>query len=147
MFFDTTDLKSDEITLKLVKTSEGDLAKWLVPSYYFKICLTSDGTEVGECNFRIGNTQRLFFGGNIGYTVYEPHRGNHYAGKACLLLFGLARRHGMEYLIITCNPENIASSKTCEYAGGTLLATVDLPTDTDMYREGERRKCVYRVQL
>ena len=38
------------------------------------------------------------------------HRGHHYAGKACKLLFQLAQRHGMEYVIITCNPDNYPSS-------------------------------------
>ena len=45
MFFDTTDLASDEIFLKL-KTAEANPNKRLAPAYYFKICLL-DGTEIG----------------------------------------------------------------------------------------------------
>lgn len=64
------------------------------------------------------------------------------------MLFDLARKHGMDYLYITCNPENIASRKTCEFAGGVLESIIDLPTDNDMYMyDGERRKCIYRFNL
>lgn len=72
---------------------------------------------MGSCDLRIGHNENLYYGGNIGYRVEEAYRGNHYAGKACLLLFELARKHDLQYLIITCNPDNAASRKTCEYAG------------------------------
>jgi len=141
-----SDLKSDEIFLKLNKIAEADPEKGWSPYYDFTICL-ADGTEAGHCNFRLGYNEKLYYGGHIGYTVFEPYQGNHYAAKACLLLFGLARMHGMEYLYITCTPENAASRKTCERVGGVLEAIVDLPPDNDMYLAGERQKCVYRVNL
>lgn len=148
MFYNTDDLKTDEVFLKLIKTKKADDEKGLVPSYHFKICLLSDKIEVGLCDFRVGHNKKLYFGGNIGYTVYEPYRGNHYAGKACRLLLGLARKHDMKYIYITCNPENYASRKTCEYAGGILVTIADLPPDNDMYIEdGERQKCIYRFDL
>lgn len=85
---------------------------------------------------------------NIHYGKHiHKHRGHHYAGKACLLLFELAGKHGMDYLIITCNPDNHASRKTCEYAGGELLEIVELPEDNDMRESGESEKCIYRFQL
>lgn len=147
MFLDTGDLKSNEIFLKLEKTVEANPEKRWVDAYHFKICRASDNTEVGCCDFRVGNTEKLFFCGNIGYTVFEPYRGSHYAGKACLLLFGLAKKHGMSYLYIACNPDNYASRRTCEYAGGVLVSIIDLPTDNDMYIDGDRQKCVYRFDL
>ena len=147
MFFDTTDFKTDEIFLKLDKTVDANPIKNFVPAYHFKICRLSDAIEVGFCDLRIGHNEGLYYGGNIGYTVYEQFRGNHYAGKACLLLFELAHSHMMEYLYITCNPDNFASKKTCEFAGATLEKIIDLPIDNDMYLEGERRKCIYRVNL
>jgi len=30
---------------------------------------------------------------------------HHYAAKACIILKSLARKHGMDKLIITCNPD------------------------------------------
>lgn len=145
-FLDTAFLRDGEITLKLTRTTEEDRARGWLPAYQFAICL-ADGTEAGRCELRLGYNANTYYGGNIGYSVDPAHRGRHYAGKACKLLFSLARKRGMEYLIITCDPDNAASRKTCEYAGGTLEEIVDLPEDNDMYRAGARKKCVYRVQL
>jgi len=147
MFLDTDFLRNDEIVLKLDKLVKAIPEKNWVDAYHFKICLASDETKVGLCDLRIGHNENLYFGGNIGYAVHEPYRGNYYAAKACLLLFGLARKHEMVHLYITCNPDNYASKKTCEYAGAILEAIVDLPSDNDMYLRGERQKCVYRFEL
>ena len=147
MFLDTSFLISDEIQLKLERTAPGDPEKGWVPAYYFSIC-SLDGTAMGKCDLRIGHNENLYYGGNIGYRVEEPYRGRHYAGKACKLLFELARRHGLEYVIITCNPDNHASRKTCEYVGGELLEIVELPEDNDMrVNDGETHKCIFKITL
>lgn len=146
MFFDTTFLKNNEIQLLLEKTVDGDEEKGRVPAYHFAIC-NLEGTKMGTCDLRIGHNEKLYFGGNIGYRVEEQYRGHHYAGKTCLLLFELAKKHELEYLIITCNPDNYPSRKTCEYAGGELLEIVDLPADSDMRVRGETEKCIYRFEL
>ncbi len=146
MFFDTTFLKSDEIQLLLEKTVEGNEEKGWVPAYHFAIC-NLEGTKMGTCDLRLGHNDKLYYGGNIGYRVEEPYRGHHYAGKACLLLFELAKKHELEYLIITCNPDNYLSRKTCEYAGGKLLEVVELPPDSDMRERGETEKCIFRFEL
>ena len=145
MFLDTEFLKTEEIILKLDHTVEGK-DDWL-PAYHFKICLP-DGTQAGVCDLRIGHNARVYYGGGIGYRVEEPYRGHHYAGKACRLLFELARRHGMEHLIITCSPDNWPSRRTCEWLGGDLVEIAELPEDNDMRLEdGETHKCIYRFDL
>lgn len=146
MFFDTTFLKNDEIQLLLEKAAEGNKEKGWVPAYHFAIC-NLEGTKMGTCDLRLGHNDKLYYGGNIGYRVEKPYRGHHYAGKACLLLFELAKKHGLEYLIITCNPDNYPSRKTCEYAGGKLLEVAELPADSDMRERGEKEKCIYRFEL
>lgn len=147
MFFDTSFLKNHEIQLILEKTVEADPAKNWLPAYHFGIC-GLDGTRMGTCDLRIGHNQSVYYGGNIGYRVEEPYRGNHYAGKACLLLFQLARRHGMEYVIITCDPDNLPSRKTCEWLGGELVEIAELPEDNDMRVEkGETHECIYQFRL
>ena len=147
MFLDTDFLKNEEIRLVLEKTVEADPAKNWLPAYHFAIC-NPEGVKMGVCDLRIGHNESVYYGGNIGYRVEEPYRGRHYAGKACLLLFELARRHGMEYLIITCNPDNWPSRKTCGYAGGELVEIAELPEDNDMrVEDGETHKCIYRFSL
>ena len=146
MFINTDFLKNEEIQLLLEKVTEGNEEKGWVPAYHFAIC-NNKGIKMGVCDLRIGHNDKLYYGGNIGYNIDVAYRGNHYAGKACLLLFELARKHNLEYLIITCNPENIASRKTCEYAGGKLLEVTELPEDSDMRETGETQKCIYKFTL
>ncbi|MCI8783169.1 MAG: GNAT family N-acetyltransferase [Dorea sp.] len=146
MFLDTSFLQNDEINLVLERTADGNEEKGWVPAYHFAIC-NQDGIKMGVCDLRIGHNDKLYYGGNIGYRVDEKYRGHHYAGKACLLLFELAKMHQLEYVIITCNPDNYASRKTCEYAGGELLETVELPADNDMREDGETEKCIFKFIL
>lgn len=143
MFLDTAFLKNNEIQLILEKTVAGNEERGWAPTYHFAIC-DLNGVRLGTCDLRIGHNANLYYGGNIGYHIEESHRGYHYAGKACLLLFELAKNHNMEYVIITCNPENLASRKTCAYAGGTLLEIAELPQENDMRKKGETRKCIFK---
>lgn len=145
-FLNTDNLKTDEIVLKLDHTCEANPEKQWVPAYYFNICLP-DGTAIGYCDLRIGHNQKLYVGGNIGYGIDAPYRGHRYAAKACKLLFGLAKCHGLDYVIITCQPDNIASARTCEIAGGRFLEIVDIPEDNEMYAEGKRKVRVYRFEI
>jgi len=146
MFLNTDFLKNSEVQLVLEKTVAGNEEKGWVPAYHFAIC-DLDGVKMGVCDLRIGHNEQLYYGGNIGYRIEEVYRGNHYAGKACRLLFELAKRHNLEYVIITCNPDNIASKRTCEYLGGELLETADLPEGNDMRERGETQKCIFKFIL
>lgn len=147
MFIDTNFLKNNEIQLRLQKTVDGDRKKKWLPAYCFAIC-DKQGREMGICDLRIGHNINVYYGGNISYYIQEAYRGHHYAGKACLLLFELAKKHKMDYLIITCNPDNYASRRTCEYVGCRYIETVELPEDNDMRLEdGETEKCIYRIDL
>lgn len=147
VFLDTVFLKSDEIYLDLFQTIDGNEEKEWLPSYHFNIC-SLGATKLGKCDLRIGHNEKTYYGGNIGYQIDPDFRGHHYAAKACTLLFELAKLHGMKYLLITCNPDNIASRKTCEYAGGKLEKIVDLPPENDMFIEsGETQKAIYRFLL
>ena len=147
MFLDTSFLGNDEIQLCLQKTVDGNVEKNWLPAYHFAIC-DKQGQEMGTCDLRIGHNLSTYYGGNIGYRIQEEYRGHHYAGKACLLLFELAKKHKMDHLIITCNPDNYASRKTCEYVGCHLVEIVELPEDNNMRLEdGETEKCIYQIEL
>ena len=146
MFYDCDDLRTDEIFLRLVKTAEEQPQKRWLPAYYFEICLP-DGTTIGHCDLRIGHNEKTYIGGNIGYGIEEAYRGHRYAAKACALLFRQARKHGMDYLIITCVPDNLASARTCEIAGGCYLETAAIPPDNEMYVEGKRAVKIFRFDL
>ena len=57
-FFNTDNLKTEEIALKLDHTCYADPVKDWVPAYYFDICLP-DGTAIGKCDLRIGQPRAL----------------------------------------------------------------------------------------
>ena len=137
-----------ELELMVAELAEGEPALDRVPAYKLKMTFAGDDKEIGHIDLRIGNTNHLaMYGGHIGYGVEPEHRGHHYAARAVKLLMPLARSHGMQTLWITCNPDNIASRRTCELAGAQFVEIVDLPEDTDMYLRGERQKCRYRLDL
>lgn len=142
-----TDLKNEEIYLKLYKTADENKEKGYVPAYYFKIIRCVDDVEVGQCDLRIGHNANIEYGGNIGYEIYKPFRGNHYAAKACKLLFVLAKRHNMDKVIITCSQENIPSKKTCEYCGAEFVGTIDVSSWHDLYKDRQKKTCQYVRRL
>lgn len=102
----------------------------------------------GGLNLRIGIQYDLvMFNGQVGYHVYPPARGRHFAERACRLLFPLALQHQINPLWITCNPDNFASRRTCERLGGNLVEIVPVPEEHALYARGEREKCRYRIDL
>lgn len=146
MFLETKDLKEADIFLNITKTCEEEPAKRYLPAYHFDICLL-DGTTIGFCDLRIGHNEKTYIGGNIGYEIDEKYRGHHYAAKACELLFKQARKHNMDYVIITCDLENIASSRTCEIAGGIFQEITTIPKDNEMYTEGKRKVKIFKFKI
>ncbi len=127
-----------EITLRITTASGADETKGFVPCYNFEIVRLSDNTKVGEIDLRLGYVRNTYYGGNIGYNVIEGFRGHGYAGKACQLVFQIARAHRMPYVIITCDKENTPSRKTLEHLGGTQLEICVPASYSGLYRDGVR---------
>ena len=147
-FRDPRRLIDDDLELVVVEEYPGDSTIGFVPAYKFEMRLTGTGTRIGNIELRVGNTERIvMYGGHIAYGVSPEYRGHRYAARACKLLLPLAWSHGLRTVWITCNPDNRASARTCELAGGELVEVVALPEDTDMYRKGERSKCGYSFAL
>lgn len=147
-FLDPGRLVDQDLQLVLLEKYPGDPAKEWVPAYRFTMTLAGRDEEIGRIELRVGDTDHIVrYGGHFGYHVEPKHRGHRYAARACRLLLPLARRHGLRTLWITCNPDNVASRRTCELAGAEFVEIVDLPEDTDMYQRGERHKCRYRFDL
>lgn len=117
-----------------------------MPIMLFHIRLL-DGTMIGRCDLRLGDSDMTRVMGHIGYEIDADYRGRHYAEHACRLLCGYARRAHMEWVDITCDVDNAASIRTCERLGATLLGTVEVPPDCPDYALGSRVKYCYRVTL
>jgi tagatose 1,6-diphosphate aldolase len=130
----------------------GDPQTGCVPTYYFWMRLRPESYPpvpmAGSISLRIGQIDDVvMYFGNIGYNVYPPARGRQYAARACRLLFELARHHALHPLWITTDPANLASRRTCELLGGTLVDIVNLPRHHILYQRGQRQKCRYQIDL
>ena len=145
-FFDLGALQEADFQLRLEKTAAADPVRGFVPAYHFAIC-SPEGEKMGSCDLRIGHNERLYFGGHIGYRVEEAFRGRHLAARSVRLLLPLADKHGLGYVLITCNPENIASRRTAEWAGFRLLETAEVPAWHDLAQQGMPRVCIYGYSL
>lgn len=130
---------------------EQTLPCWLdggdVRSLNFDIYLHDTSIRAGFCDLRLGMNEELYYAGNIGYRIFPGERGHGYAYESCRILFDIARSKGMTELIITCSPDNIASRRTLEKLGGSLLETVDVPKNHWLYQRGERVKNIYHYDL
>ena len=123
--------------------------KW-VPAYVFVVCKGSE--KIGELQLRIGYDSglygsNLYYGGQIGYSIDEAHRGNGYAAQACRLLEPVAKAHQMETLLITNAHTNTASRRVCEKLGARLLRVARLPEWHDIYQRGHRFVNIFEWSL
>ena len=147
-FYNPGILIDKELELILDEKSLGDPKMGFAPSYKFIMTLTGKRKEIGQIQLRIANTERnAMYVGHIGYRVYPKYQGNRYAARSCQLILPLARQHDLNPFWITCNPNNLASRRTCEIIGAEMIEIIDVPKDMDMYKRGERQKCRYRLNL
>ena len=145
-FFEPGSLRDDDLSLVLVETLAANPTKGFVPAYRFAMHLPHSPQAAGEVSLRLGDSEFLTnFAGQVAFRVAEPFRGQHLAARACRLILPLARRHGLDPLWITCNPDNLASRRSCEIAGATYVECVEIPPDCDLYAFGERQKMRYRL--
>ena len=142
-FKDFDFLTDGEIDLRIEEKSPASDEKGYVPAYKYRITLHNSEDSIGNIDIRIGYNENTYYGGHIGYGIDEAYRGKSYASKACRIIKQVAIAHGMDRLIITCNPDNWASRRTCEKAGLKLKEIADLPQHNEMYLEGERQKCIF----
>ena len=140
-FIRVPELSDGVIYLVCTAKKPANPEKKLVPGYDFAVC--KDGEKIGEINLRIGYTDGLYYGGQIGYGIDEKYRGNGYAGRACRLLLPVAKAHKMTKLLITTDYTNAASKRVCEKLGARFVRTARLPEWHDLYKRGGRFENIY----
>lgn len=139
------ELRHGDLELRLADYSVHPFHR--VPTYFFRMMSIARQEEMGNINLRLGSTAHLErYAGHIGYGVHTSHRGHHYAARSVTLLLPLARRHDLDPVWITCDPENIASRRSLEIAGAEFVEIVDVPIECGIRRYGGKlRKCRYRL--
>ena len=109
----------------------------------WKITLHNEQQEIGQISYRDGESRCVYYYGHIGYHIDPPYRGHHYAARACKLLQGEIRLSGKTSVVITCDPDNEASRKTCCRLGCLFERVADVPEDIYRKFEISHRKCRY----
>lgn len=141
-------LIGEEIDLRLIEKNDGNVIKGFSPEYKFQILIHDTNIVIGHINVRIGEDEKVInYIGHIGYGIDEKYRGNRYAAKACKIVSKVFKDHSMNKVIITCNPDNYASIKTCEIIGARFLEIIDIPVSSNAYSPNEPQKCRYEWKL
>lgn len=147
-FLEPGKLIDNELELILAEKKPAIKERKYVPSYKFNLYNRNTKENMGYINLRIGTIEELYYVGHIGYGVDEKYRGHRYAARASKLLFDFARKHGLQTICFTCNPDNFASRRTIEIIGGKLINEVELPENNEMRIEhGETKKLRYEVKI
>jgi predicted acetyltransferase len=142
-FGDFDILTDGVITLAIDRKIPANPITGHAPSYQFNVMLHGSTGKIGSIRLRVGDDPALRIAGHIGFEIDELHRGHRYATRACFLLREVIRAHHLDPVIITCDPENLASRRTCELIGATFRGVELVPTDHEMYAKGARRVCRY----
>ena len=116
-------------------------------SQFYRFDINADGNWVGGIHVLIGYSIRIHYCGHIGYEINEQYRNRGYVTKACLALIPFLRKCGFKQVLITNDENNIASRRVCEKIGAELIEIVDTPKWTGMYKDGQRRTCIYEWKI
>ena len=132
-----------EIDLVPMHISRPDPALRFGHEQIWRITRHNSRKEIGQISYRDGESRPVYYYGHIGYHIDEPYRGHHYAWKACLLIRNEVRLSGKNSVVITCDPDNIPSRKTCEKLKCFFEGIVQVPEDIMKKFDINPIKCRY----
>ncbi|MES2524412.1 MAG: GNAT family N-acetyltransferase [Gemmatimonadota bacterium] len=96
------------------------------PEHRFAIHRVEDGVRVGRIHLRITSDPVVLRAvGHLGYAVDDAHQRRGYATRAVRLIRRLAAQHDVGPLWVLIAPDNVASRRTVERAGFTLVDIVE----------------------
>lgn len=127
-------LRDDVIELRLIRVlGPADVdrrppeAQFLAPATEcrFAIHRREDGVRVGRVHVRLTDESTIVRAlGHSGYEVEEAYRRRGYATRALLAIRRVARHYRIAPLWVLIAPGNVASRRTAERAGLTLVDTI-----------------------
>ena len=109
----------------------------------WKITLHNERDEIGQISYRNGESRYVYYYGHIGYHIDQPYRGHHYAYSACRLIQNEVLLSGKTSVVITCDPDNEPSRRTCIRLGCRFERIAEVPEDIYSKYEISRTKCRY----
>ena len=141
-------VKGDVVDLRFRYSTTEKTAYDGVATCYYDILEHKTSLKVGSIDLRLTMNEDMYYYGHIGYNILQKYRGHNYAYYACLLVFKEAKeKHHMNELIITCNPDNTPSYKILKKLGGELIEVIQVPKDHELYRLGDKFKCIFRYKI
>lgn len=125
-----TDYYFDDVNIVDVEKKYKDLRKGrnLKPGYVPQTTywLIDNDEFIGEIGIRHElNDNLIRYGGHIGYGVRYSKWKQGYGTKMLTLALDKAKKMGLEYVLITCDLDNIASAKVIENNGGSLENVIE----------------------
>lgn len=118
-------------------TRDNEFGKSLPPGFVpaAQLAADVDGELVGRTSIRFSFNDFLAYrGGHIGYAVCPQFRRRGYATEILRASLVIARNHGVERVLLTCDDTNIGSATVIENNGGVLEAVVEDPNDGVRFR-------------
>ena len=109
----------------------------------WKITLHNERAEIGQISYRDGEGRCIYYYGHIGYHIDPPYRGQHFAFRACRLIKPEIRMSGKTSAVITCDPDNEPSRRTCLRLGCLFERIAEVPEDIYSKFEISHTKCRY----
>ncbi|MBU3183004.1 GNAT family N-acetyltransferase [Clostridium psychrophilum] len=108
--------------MKFVFDNEKESTKHTeVTASVFLAIREEDNKLIGMINIRHKLNEYLYnFGGHIGYSVRKIERRKGYAKEMLKIALEECTKLEIKKVLLTCDADNIASSKTIEYCGGIL---------------------------
>ena len=143
MFWRKAELSDGEIDLIPVDEFPADDEMGFGEEYNWVIAPHGRHREMGRISLRLGESACVYAFGHIGYHVDPPYRGHRFAEKACRLIVPVILRSGKDSVVITCDPDNLPSRKTCEALGCELERIIEVPAWIRAQWSISRVKCRY----
>lgn len=129
-------------TKPLYDKKENGLIEGQSPSFHY--WAIDDGKFVGEFQLRTQFTENVLTDiGSIGYAVRVSEWGKGYGTEILRQGLELAKKHGMEKVLLTINEKNTTSIHVCEKLGGILQDTIKAHNEA----EGHHRLRRYWIYL
>ena len=130
----------DSIFQRCEDNSKGiNLPEGYVPMTTF--WLVDGKNYIGSGNIRHRLSESLKnFGGHIGYFIRKEYWGKGYGTLQLKLLLEKARELGIKKVLLTCDVDNIASTRVMEKNGGKRLDKIDVEV-------GGQLRSVYRYEI
>lgn len=96
-----------------------------VPARTYFLVRESDNKIIGMINIRLALNENLRkLGGHIGYGIRPTERRKGYNKINLYLALLECQKYGIEEVLLTCNKDNLGSSKSMKTLGGKLIKEI-----------------------